>query len=518
MSEITRLNKIDYERMKNIVNALDDHSIVAITDKAGNIIYANKKLCEISKYSREELIGQNHRILKSGLHPTSFFVKMWDTISQGKVWRGNIKNRAKDGTFYWVKTSIYPIIGNDGTPEQYVAIRTDITEQVSLYERLRDSMETITKSMRITNTYENSPDLFRTITTDGITIQCNESYARALGYSKDDIIGQSVYEHTTEESVEMLNKSVEKWKKTGIITNAELMLKRKDGSTFPVLLSANNLYDEDGNLIGSNTILRDISELYNLRKEKEEKDRLVNEQYLQLLKLSHEKDDFLAMITHELKTPLTPIKSYVDILLSAKTGQLSEFQFKAVEAIKTNVDLMSKLISDLLDAQKLELGTFKLHKERHQVSKIISDTIAGLDSIITKKGILLTFDLLDEDVFCFCDEMRIKQVMTNLISNAIDFCPKTDGNIKISLLKENSFSKIIIKDNGIGMEESNLDKLFTKFYQVDTATTREHGGTGLGLVICKGIVESHDGKIYAMSEGVGKGMEIHILLPDMIAN
>ena len=385
-----------------------------------------------------------------------------------------------------------------------------VVRQYKEKEQISERLQTSEAKFR--NLYENSPDLYRTIDMNGIITDCNNTYAKALGFTKKEVIGTSIFAHTPEKYMKKKREAFEAWRITGAIKNHRAWMMRKDATTFPTLISAITIYDKDGGIIGSNTVIKDITEIFDA-KEKISKDQIqIQNQLEELQKLTKAKDEFLTMITHELKTPLVPIKGYVDLMISERFGSLSEVQKQKLELIKASTDSMLNLVSDLLDSQKLEQSRLKLDKKRYSLFKIINDVIQKLTPVAEDHGVTIVTDLQDAVPY-LCDKSRIEQVMLNLISNAIDFCPKEIGKIQIKLQQKNNAMEIIVKDNGIGITKEELDKIFQRFYQIDTSFTRKHGGTGLGLSVCKGIIENHGGKIWAESDGPNKGTEIHFRLP-----
>ena len=393
------LNRLVRDRTKELTdmtNALDATAIVAVTDRDGTITKVNSRFAEISKYSEQELIGQNHRFLKSGYHPPAFFEDMWKTISSGQIWQGEIKNKAKDGSFYWVKTTIVPFIGDDGQPKQYIAIHNDITNLKNTEERL------------------------------------NEALARDR--ANTEIIKMQVEE---------LN-----------ITNEELR----------------------------------------------QKDKL--------------KDEFLSMASHELKTPLTPIIGWCGALKSNTIlGKLSDEQRAAVDTIEKSATKLEKMVSDMLDAQKLELNEFKFNIGDVDVDRVIKNVQRDLEYLMKENKIEFVVSA-QPSLKLRSDEARIMQVLNALLYNSVDFVPKVGGRIELTAEARDDGKNIVfgVKDNGPGIPKDKQRFLFKKFYQVDTSLKRKHGGTGLGLAISKGIVTGLGGQIWVDTEE-GRGSSFYFSLP-----
>ncbi|MCK6551733.1 ATP-binding protein [Myxococcota bacterium] len=346
--------------------ALDEASIVAITDVRGTITYVNDKFCEISGYSRDELIGQNHRVINSDFHPASFFREMYRTIASGRVWRGEIRNRRKDGTFYWVDTTIVPSMGPDGRPERYVAIRNDITERKAVEAALREADRT--------------------------------------------------------------------------------------------------------------------------------------------------KDDFLAMLAHELRNPLAPIRTSVELLrrLLPRDARVE----RARETIDRQVDHLVRLVDDLLDVSRVSRGKLTLQLDVVDLREVVEQAVETNHTSIDRRRQHLVLSMPPEPVRVNGDFTRLAQVVGNLLGNAAKYTD-VGGHVWVSVEEVGPPPAAIVRvrDTGRGIEPELLARLFEPFYQVAGDRDRSEGGLGIGLALVKSLVELHGGTVEAHSEGRGRGSELVVQLP-----
>jgi signal transduction histidine kinase/CheY-like chemotaxis protein len=258
---------------------------------------------------------------------------------------------------------------------------------------------------------------------------------------------------------------------------------------------------------------------------------------IKLEKLEKLKSEFISIVSHELRTPLTSIKNSLDIMLSGKTGDITKIQDNFLNIAKRNVDRLSGIINDLLDLSKIEAGKMDFRFKPLNVAEPIEFVKSTFENLAEKKNITITAKIAHDLPQIYGDINRIEQVLSNLISNALKFTPE-NGEIIISVRKINAGSinraifntlsttgkqlnfkgdyvKISVQDNGIGIKESDIPKVFDKFQQIESSLSREVGGTGLGLPIAKQLIEAHRGEIWLESE-LQKGSKFSFILPVMM--
>jgi signal transduction histidine kinase len=213
------------------------------------------------------------------------------------------------------------------------------------------------------------------------------------------------------------------------------------------------------------------------------------------------KDEFSAMITHELNTPLVPIIGYCKMFKTSMLGRINQEQLEAIEIIEKNTKRLETLITDIMDARKLDLDQMKFKIDELSLDEFFSNLDSDYRKVLENKRCQFTTNPYAKNLVIKTDKSRLRQVFDNLITNAIKFIPENKGKIETGCMKENNNLVFYVKDNGIGILQEKQKELFQKFYQIDTSERRPIGGTGLGLAISKGLVEKLGGTISVKSDG-----------------
>lgn len=383
----------------------------------------------------------------------------------------------------------------------------------SMIKSLVESEQKVLQSKELyRGLFESSPDPVRLVNLDGITIDVNHAFIKKFGYSKDEAIGKPILTTVVESDRTRVEKTFEELKKGNKIDNMQIAYKKKDGTTFSSLLSATMYYDPTNHQAGYLAIIHDVSDLIDAKKKIEEKEAMLESQYAKLAKIDKQKDEFASMVSHELTTPLFPIKFHAEMLKDPKNfGALNEDQLNSVNEIYQNSVKLEKLISDILEAQKLEMGVTKFTKSNFEIGEFMDKTFTDNLPFMADKQIKFVNSTKDK-ITITSDPYRLSQVFSNLIVNSVDFVPDNAGIVEINAKVEGNDVIFYVKDNGIGIPKDKQGSLFKKFYQIDVSPTRKHRGSGLGLSICKGIAEGLGGKIW-LESAVGVGTIVYFKIP-----
>ncbi len=321
----------------------------------------------------------------------------------------------------------------------------------------------------------------------------NPAFLKIIERNADEIVGKSMYAICSradadkggkEEEISLLKQTLQ----TGAVTSGRAEIITGEGHAVTIQFINSPLRDHRGRVIGVVKTVRDISR-------EAEIDRM--------------KNDFISTVSHELRTPLTSIKGYIDIILDGDTGPINETQKEFLGIVVRNANRLGELINDLLDVEKIESGKIEMTMTRVRLQPLLKMAAETMRAMAEQRSLELVLES-ESDMFIFADEDRIMQALMNLLSNSIKFT--ASGRVTLGMKKNGEYAEIYVCDTGIGISQTDQEKLFTKFFRADDDYVRQAGGTGLGLSIVKAIVEKHGGEISVESE-IGKGTCFRFLIP-----
>jgi two-component system cell cycle sensor histidine kinase/response regulator CckA len=475
------------KEVADIKFALDQSTIVAITDQRGIINYVNDEFCRISKYSREQLLGQDHRIINSGFHPKEFIRDLWTTIASGKVWKGELKNRASDGTIYWVDTTIVPFLNSDGKPYQYVAIRHDITQR-------KLAEEEINRQAALLN---EAHDAIMVRDLDDTIVYWNKGAENLYGWTAAEAVGKTAQTLLFEEDPPEYAEAGRLLEATGH-WRGELNQMAKDGRAIIVECRWTLVRDASGKPKQKLVVNTDITE------EKRLQNELQQAAQLSLV------GELAAGLAHEIKNPLAGIQGVVDILLRRRDAHDPDSE--ALRGIRNEVDRIDQTVRALLDRARPRVLSTKLTSLTEVVHRAVN--VARAQVFARPEGrIAIQLNVPAEPLVISIDAAQIEDALLNLIINAIE-ATENSGAVSVRLFhspqEETNAQRdevvIEVSDKGRGISEENLSRIFHPFF------TTTKGGTGLGLPAVRRIVRAHGGRVEVQS-ALGLGSTFSVYLP-----
>ena len=335
---------------------------------------------------------------------------------------------------------------------------------------------------------QGSEDAILTFNLQGNILSWNSGAEEIFGYKRDEVFGRRPPFFTEAETLEW----VERVKRREPIKALEIKKRAKNKNELDLLLTLSPICDAAGKVIAVAAIIKDIT---------------------QLRRLDSAKQEFLYSISNELRAPLTPIHAYLSLLLRGELGELAVKQKEALDVISSQSVRLRNLIDSAIDISRIEAGRpLELAREPVFLDEIVKTDIGNNQTAYQAKGIKLTAEYPESKVALLADTNKLSRVMENLLGNAFKFTP-VGGTVTITFKEENKRAVVTVADTGIGLAPDQLEKIFDKFYQVDSAYTRSIGGSGMGLTIAREIVEAHGGRIWAESAGLGRGAKLNFTLP-----
>jgi PAS domain S-box-containing protein len=503
------------ERFKLLVESVRDYAIFML-DPEGHVLTWNAGAERFKGYRAEEIIGEHFskfyppEALARGLPAHELEVASRTGVFEDEGWRVR-----KDGTLFWANVVITAMRDTQGELVGFAKVTRDLTQRRAHEEGLRQSEERFRLLIEGVADYA----IFM-LDPNGRVSTWNSGAERIKGYTADEIIGQhfSTFYPEDVRASGWPEHELQVASETGKFVDTGWRL-RKDGTTFWANVTITALRDEAGQLLGFAKLTRDLTEAKRVEametasQQREEMLDAERTARMTAQRATRMKDEFLATLSHELRTPLSAILGWTQVLLRGGTSKGPDELKRAIEVIDRSARAQVKLIDDLLDLSRVMTGKLRLDLQQVSFASVVEAAVDSASPSADVKGIRLKAILgsSGQDIIS-ADSGRLQQVVWNLLTNAIKFTPK-GGQVQVLLQRVNSHLELIVSDTGIGIPANYLPHVFDRFSQKDSSTTRAFGGLGLGLAICKQLVEMHGGTIRAASQGEGKGATFSVELP-----
>lgn len=496
------------EQLRKLEMAVEQSSnVIVITDLDAKIEYVNQQFTEITGYTRKEVLGQNPRILHSEKTPRVVYDAMWAELTQGKTWQGEFINLRKDGIEFTEWAQITPLRNSDGVITHYLAIKEDITEKKKKDEDLR----------KLWLAVEQSPSSIYTTNLKAEIEYTNQRFTEVTGYSHEDAVGQNPRilqsGRTPKETYVSMWNTLTK----GEPWSGEIYNKRKNGTEYLTFVRITAVRQPDGHITHYLAIQDDITEKRSqeieLNAYHDHLEQLVVERTAQLEKAQRAAEDanrtksaFLANMSHEIRTPMNAIIGLTHLLQRELSDPKQ--QERLTKIIQSGNHLLG-LINDILDLSKIEADHLQLEVTNLNIATLIHYISSIMTERAASKGLKLIEDIDPhlKSISLLGDPLRLRQVMINLVSNAIKFTERGSITMRVQIESEMGESIMIrfeVQDTGIGISEEQQSRLFQAFEQAEVSTTRRFGGTGLGLALSKRLAKMMGGDA-GVSSILGQG-------------
>jgi PAS domain S-box-containing protein len=463
---------------------------MVVIDETGRIEEFNPACETIFGYSQQEIIGQKINRLMPEPYSIEHDGYLKRYLATGK---STFLGTERELTGLAKGDRLFPLelhVGeaNLGERRVFVGFVKDITA--------RKEMEA--KSRHFEAMVQSSDDAIMSKTLDGIVTSWNASAENMFGYRAEEMIGKPMVKLFPPERINEEKFILEQIAQGHRVNHFETMRIRKDGSPIEVSVTLSPILDASGKVVGASKIARDISPSKQLERELQAAKQAAEA-------ASHAKSEFLANMSHEIRTPMNAVIGLTRLVLET---DMTAKQQDYLQKIQRSSRALLAILNDILDLSKIESGRMEVDCTEFSPTQLLQGVADLFAARIEEKGLELFLDIATEiPATAVSDPLRIQQVLSNLVSNAIKFTEKGEIDIRMDLLESGADDMLLhiqVRDTGIGISESAIQQLFQPFSQLDTSITRKYGGTGLGLVISKHLVEMLGGSI-SVSSMPGQG-------------